>query len=115
MENQINCRYCGANILRDDYFCPSCGKKLKDKPLSTGIWKQIYVYLLSFLLPPLGLWPAVKYLRQPDEKSRMIGFVAIVVTIISIAITVWFGLGFMNTFNQQLNQQLNGNLNLQLQ
>jgi len=107
MENQLNCRYCGGNILLSDYFCPNCGKKLQDKPLSVTVGRQIFVYLLSFLLPPLGLWPGIKYLRQKNSKSRIIGFIAIILTIISTAITVWMALGFMNAFNQQLNSSLN--------
>ena len=114
MEPQLFCPGCKQLIVVSDYFCPNCGKKIKDKPQSTSIPRQIFVYLLSFLLPPLGLWPAVKYLKQKEEKSRMIGFVAIILTVISIAITVWLSVGFMNVFNQQLNQQLNSNLNLSL-
>lgn len=84
-----------------------------ENPLpSTTVGRQIFIYLLSFLLPPLGLWPAIKYLKQKDEKSRMIGFIAIILTIISTVITIWFSMGFIDTFNQQLNQQLNSNLNL---
>lgn len=89
------------------------GGQLKNKSLSVTVGRQIYVYLLSFLLPPLGLWPGIKYLRQTDEKSRMVGFIAIVLTIISIIITIWLSVSFINTFKQQLNSQLNGgNLNL---
>ena len=107
MKPQSNCRFCGGSILLSDYFCPNCGKKLKDKSLSTAITKQILVYSLSLLLPPLGLWPAIKYLKQDSEKSRIIGFIAILITIISIAITVWLTFRFMNIFNQQLNDNLN--------
>lgn len=106
----MNCPNCKQSIAVLDYFCPNCGKKIKDKPRSTTIARQIFVYLLSFFLPPLGLWPGIKYLKQSDDKSRMIGFVAIVLTIISIAITIWLTLGFINVFNQQLNQQLNSSL-----
>lgn len=80
---------------------------LKDKSLSTTIVRQVFIYLLSFLLPPLGLWPGIKYLKQDSEKSRMIGFIAIALTIISIALTVWFTLGFINVFNRELNSNLN--------
>jgi hypothetical protein len=107
MEPQLNCPNCNQNILVQDYFCPNCGKKLKDKPQPVTVGRQILVYLLSFLLPPLGLWPAVKYLRQKDDKSRMIGFVSVVLTIISIVITVWLTMGFVNAVNQQLNSSLN--------
>ena len=79
-----------------------------DNPLpSTTVGRQIFIYSLSVLLPPLGLWPGIKYLKQKDEKSRMIGSIAIVLTIISAALTVWFTLGFINIFNQQLNSSLN--------
>ncbi len=107
MENQLNCHYCGKSLKLTDYFCPNCGKKLKDKPLSATIPRQIFIYLLSLLLPPLGLWPGIKYLRQKDEKLRMIGLAAVILTVISTVITVWITLGFVNTFNQQLNSSLN--------
>lgn len=107
MEPQQNCQYCTKLISASDYFCPSCGKKLKDKPQSTTAGRQIFVYLLSFFLPPLGLWPGIKYLKQQDDKSRMIGFIALALTVISIALTVWFTIGFMDQFNKQLNSSLN--------
>jgi DNA-directed RNA polymerase subunit RPC12/RpoP len=112
MEPQVACSKCKQSISAQDYFCPNCGKKIKDKPLSTTIARQFLVYILSISLPPLGLWPAVGYLKQKDEKSRMIGFIAIALTLISAGVTIWLTLTFMSTFNQQLNQQLNGSLNL---
>lgn len=51
---------------------------------------------MSVFLPPLGLWPGIRYLKQKDEKSRMIGFIAITLTIVSTAITIWLTLGFIN-------------------
>jgi hypothetical protein len=111
MEPALNCPNCKQPIMPQDYFCPNCGKKIKDKPQSTTVLRQIVVYLISFLLPPLGLWPAIKYLKQKDGKSRIIGFVAIILTVISSAISVWLYFGFIKTVNEQLNQQLN-NINL---
>lgn len=81
--------------------------QLKDKPLSTTIVRQTFIYLLSFLLPPLGLWPGIKYLKQKDEKPRMIGFIAILLTIISTALTIWLTLGFLSVFNKELNSSFN--------
>ncbi|MDO8582937.1 MAG: hypothetical protein Q7R51_00215 [bacterium] len=78
-----------------------------DKSLSTTFARQAFVYVLSFLLPPLGLWPGIKYLKQDSEKSRMIGFIAIVLTVISTALTIWFTIGFMDEFNKQLQSSLN--------
>jgi hypothetical protein len=99
----ISCRYCKAGISPEDFFCPNCGKQLKVKPSSTGLWKQIGVYLLSFLLPPLGLWPGIKYLRQPDRKAKLIGFVAILLTITSIALSFWIVAAYMDRYSQMLN------------
>jgi len=85
---QTTCPHCNNPILPIDIFCPACGKKLKRSDLSTGIQKQIGVYLLSFFLPPFGLFPAIKYLRQADSKSKKIGVIALVLTVISILITI---------------------------
>lgn len=56
--------------------------------------QQIKVYAISILLPPLGLWPGIKYVFQKDEKKRTVGIIAIILTIISTIVTV---LIFMNT------------------
>jgi hypothetical protein len=75
MDAQSTCIYCKGNISLSDYFCPHCGKKVKEKLLPTTLIRQILVYLLSVFLPPLGIWPAIKYLRQGDKKSITIGFI----------------------------------------
>ncbi len=107
MDFQTTCAYCKGNISSSDYFCPHCGKKIKDKPLSATFLKQLSIYFVSFFLPPLGIWPAIKYLRQSDEKSKKIGLAALVLTIVSIAITIWLTINFVNSFNKELNNQLN--------
>jgi len=107
MDSQTTCPDCKANITLSDYFCPSCGKKIKDKPLQTTLLKQLSIYFISFFLPPLGIWPGIKYLRQPDEKSKKIGLAAILLTIISIIITSWLTMNLINSLNKELNNQLN--------
>jgi len=106
--NSIICKYCGVNIVPEDYFCPSCGKELKAKLLSEGIWKQIGIYSLSFFLPPFGLWPGIKYLRQPDDKSKMIGFISILLTVVSIDLSFWITAAFLGGYSQMLNSLSNG-------
>ena len=107
MEPQLTCPYCRGNVSLSDYFCPGCGKNLKAKPQSTTFAKQLLIYFISVFLPPLGIWPAVKYLRQPDEKSKKIGLVALLLTLISIVLTGWLTISLINSFNQQLGSQLN--------
>ena len=111
MEQKL-CQKCNSPILDTYFFCPNCGKKIKEPPLATGIGKQIKIYLLSIILPPLGLWPGFKYLSQKDEKERLIGLVAIILTILSIVFTVWVTIGFINGLNKTLNSQLNQFQNL---
>jgi len=108
MESQLKCKYCSANITSLDFFCPNCGKQLKAKQMSVGIGTQIGVYLLSFFLPPLGLWPAIKYLRQEDNVSKRIGIIAIVLTVISVIITLVSFSAFLNLISGQLNGQISG-------
>jgi len=106
MDFQTTCIYCKGGISLSDYFCPNCGKKLKEKLLSTTFSKQLLIYLVSFFLPPLGIWPAIKYLRQQDEKSKKIGLTAIFLTIISIVATSWLTISFINSFDKEFNDQL---------
>jgi len=92
----LPCKYCGFSVLVTYYYCPNCGKKLKEPPLSTSIGRQIYIYALSLILPPLGLWPGIKYLRQDNIIAKRIGIIAIVLTIISTILTIWITIGLLS-------------------
>jgi hypothetical protein len=107
MDFQAICPQCKGNISSSDFFCGNCGKKLKEPPLSTTLLKQILIYALSLFLPPAGVWPAVKYLRQPDEKSKRVGIIVLLLTIISIVLTIRLSKSFLNSFTQKLNTQYN--------
>lgn len=113
MENQppILCPFCNTTIENTAYFCPNCGKQLKNTPSDTSTLKKIVVYAVSLLLPPFGLWYAWKYLQTGDYESRKVGVIAIVLTILSIIVTFivtfWITADFMNSLFQSLNG-LNG-------
>ena len=102
MEDQV-CHYCQHPISEVDYFCPNCGKKLKDKPLSIGIGRQIIVYLISFFLPPFGLPYAYRYFKQDEKNAKVIGYVVIGFTILSVIINIWLIVGFVNQTNNDFN------------
>lgn len=104
---QLLCPSCHIPVTEEEYFCPNCGKKLKDKPVSTSVAKQILVYLVSFFLPPFGLPWAFKYLKQPDQKSKIIGYITIGLTILSIIINVWLIMAFINQTQQAMNTDFN--------
>jgi TRAP-type C4-dicarboxylate transport system permease small subunit len=76
-------------------------------PPATTISRQIIVYLISFFLAPFGLWFAWKYLKQDDSKSQKIGIVAIALTVISGAVTIWTMAGLFNSVSQFM-KSLNG-------
>ena len=97
---QIVCRYCKAEVPADAYFCPNCGKMLKEK---TTISRQIVIYFISIFLPPFGLWYVWKYLKQTDAKSKKIAIAALVLTIVSTAATIWLTIALMNSISQQVN------------
>jgi hypothetical protein len=76
------------------------------KPLSTDLYKQTLIYLLSFFLAPLGLWPAVKYLREPNKKAKNIGIAAIVLTIISLSLSAYISVKYVGVFSGSIAKQI---------
>jgi hypothetical protein len=108
METEVlSCPFCGYPTIEAFNYCPNCGKSLKVRSIS--VFKQIGIYAVSILLPPLGLWPGIKYLSRRDGKAKIIGLIAIALTIISTAVTVWFSISLLNQITQSLNGQINLN------
>lgn len=101
------CPKCHVDVRLSDYFCFNCGQALRTKPESVSLVKQMTVYLLSFLLPPLGIIWGIRYLRQDGSNSKIVGTVAIVLTLISLAVTLVFTINLANTVNQQIESQMN--------
>ncbi|OGZ27308.1 MAG: hypothetical protein A2427_03180 [Candidatus Nealsonbacteria bacterium RIFOXYC1_FULL_40_7] len=75
---------------------------------------QIGIYAVSILLPPLGLWPGVKYIRQESKTAKTIGIVAIILTVISTVVGAWLLKGLVDQISQSVNSQLNNYQNLGL-
>lgn len=106
MEESGGCPVCHAAVRPTDYFCFNCGRSLKPRPPSTSIFSQALLYLGSLFLPPLGLIWGWRYLRQANPSSKIVGVVAILITIISLIVTTWLVVKTVNTVNVQVNQQL---------
>jgi len=53
----------------------------------------LHAYVLSVLLPPIGLFYFVKYLFFSDGDSEAIkaGIISLIITIISLLLSIWFG------------------------
>jgi hypothetical protein len=101
------CPSCHFVAQESFFFCPNCGKKIKEPPVSIGIGKQLSIYLISIFFPPFGLWPGITYLLDKNEKAKIIGIVAIVLTILSTIVTTWY------TLYKQLNQAMSSQMQVQ--
>lgn len=104
--DQILCVQCNTLNPKDSHFCSNCGKALKEKEVNVSIIKQTWLYIIAFLLPPLGLIPGIKYLRKDNEKIKKVGLVLIVLTIISVVVQVLLFSYFYKDFVIFLNQQV---------
>ncbi len=105
MEENTLCPICHQSVRPIDYFCSNCGKNLRPRPLSTSFSSQISLYVKTLLLPPLGIVWGFRYLRQPDAKSKIVGLITIVITVIEIVFLVKFTINLINIVNQQVSQQ----------
>lgn len=86
-------------------FIPS--EKITDiETVQISLLKQTFIYLGSLLLPPLGLVWGFKYLKQKDPAVKRVGYLAILLTVISLVLTVWLSFKLVNTLNQSFNNQI---------
>jgi len=107
MEGNTLCPTCHQPIQPTYYFCSNCGKNLRPRPLSTSLSSQIPLYLKTLLLPPLGFIWGYRYLRQPDTRSKIVGLITIVITIVEIVFLIEFTVNLIDTVNRQIYQQTN--------
>ncbi|MFV1917750.1 MAG: hypothetical protein ACC618_04710 [Patescibacteria group bacterium] len=110
MEENAICPACHISVRLSDYYCFNCGENLKPKPPSTSASSQIILYLKSALVPPFGLYWAIRYLKQPDRKPKLVGLVAIAVTLIAFVYLIIITNKFIKTVNEEVNKQLNSSL-----
>lgn len=100
------CKYCSLPVTPVDYFCPNCGKKLKDKPVSIGFWALVWLFGLSAFAPPFGIGLTIKYMRAEDEQARTLGWISLVVTLVALIVTILLTKTLMENLNQQINSQM---------
>ena len=109
MENtQLICPSCHQPIKPEYYFCPNCGANLKEKTAPISVWAQIGIYALSIFLPPLGLWPGIKYIMKKDKQAKTVGIIAVALTLVSSLITIWLIYGEFKIYLGTLQQSLQG-------
>ena len=101
------CLKCHVTVRSTDYFCYNCGNNLKPVPPSVSLVDQMTLYLKSILIPPFGILWAIKYLKQDSGKSKIVGVVAIILTLTSIVICLILSKNFIDNINSQVSKQLN--------
>lgn len=101
------CPQCHQPVLPEYYFCPNCGKELKEKPLSTTIWAQIWLYAFTLVFMPMTsyliyrYWKGMKYFRSEDPKAHHMGLISIALligTIIFVAWSLWAGFAWLQEY-----------------
>jgi hypothetical protein len=91
------CPQCHQPTLPTYYFCPNCGKKLTEAPLSTSVTAQVLLYGFSIILPlicylAIGYWKGIKYMESADPAAKQIGIIALVLLLVSSALVFWWGI-----------------------
>ena len=98
----LRCPQCNSPVSPDVYFCPNCGKKLKNPPPSTSFRAQLGVYFVSLFIPPFGLWYAYKYLKHGGSFQKKIGWISIILTAAGILLVFWTSQVLITSVNQAL-------------
>ncbi len=102
------CPGCHTAVRPTDYFCFNCGKSLHAVPPGTTLLDQIKLYTGSIVLAPMGIFWGLKYLRENDDKAKLVGVVAMILSGVTFILAVQYTMSFVNSLNVQMGQQLQG-------
>jgi len=99
----LTCSVCHQPVLENYYFCPNCGNKLHEAPLSTTISTQLKIYSFSILLPFIGFifvtrWPGVKYFKSEDPKAKQIGQLSWLLILLSTVLVIWLSVRWAQSY-----------------
>jgi hypothetical protein len=98
------CKFCGRPLKEVGVFCQWCGKRLSWKDEKISSLTQVMVYLVAFLLPPLGLGWAWKYYRMETGQGKKVAAVIVVLTAVSIVISLLLFGKLINMVNESMGQ-----------
>lgn len=105
MQEQLTCPYCKTPIEANFIFCPTCGIKISEANAPISIGKQLSIYFISIFLPPFGLVPGFRYALGKNQKARKVGAIAIILTLLSSAITIWYTISILGDISQSVQSQ----------
>ncbi len=108
MDEPLACPACHTAVRPTEYFCFNCGKNLRAAPPGTSLMDQIKLYLGSVLLAPMGIFWGLKYLKESDDKVKIVGVVAMILSGVTFIIAAQYTVAFINSLNSQVGVQLQG-------
>lgn len=108
------CPRCHQPVLPGFYFCPNCGKSLREPPPSVASVEQAKLYAWSIITPALLFislrqWDGMKYLRSSDPQAKQIGIIAAVLMALTTVVLIWLSVESFFWFEQWVASQT-GNL-----
>ena len=98
------CPNCQLPLLSEFYFCPNCGKQVRVKSINVSIGRQIVLYFLSIFLPPAAFPFAIRYIKQPNKKTQIVGVIVLCLGIASIVFSVYAYAIFIQQFYSMYTQ-----------
>lgn len=106
MGNELFCQNCKNSYDPLWFFCPTCGKKIKEKPVETGFWNILGLLGLSLLLPPFNIGLSIKYIKAPERKAKMWGWISIGVMIGVLVLATLWSIKTINDINRQVETEM---------
>ena len=108
----VNCPFCNNKIDAKAFYCPICGKKVREKPVSTKFWPVALLFFLSIFLPPLNIGLTIRYMKSADHKAKTIGKISLFVmtaVIVVACIAAYYTTKYVSDqVNSQINQEMKG-------
>jgi hypothetical protein len=104
--NELFCQNCKNSYDPLWFFCPTCGKKIKEKPAGMGVWNILGLFTLSALLPPLNIGLSIKYIKDPNQKAKMWGWISIGVMILALVLATLWSIKTVNDINRQVETEM---------
>jgi len=94
-----NCVSCGRAISWDANVCPYCGHdfrmvmapQMAQPQISEGM--KILFYILSFLIPLIGIIIGVIYYSKSDPESKHVGKMCIILAVVAVLLVVVCAVG----------------------
>lgn len=108
MDEILTCPVCHIAVRPTDFFCFNCGKNLHAPPPGITPADQIKLYLGSVFLTPMGIIWGLRYLREDNQTSKIVGIIAMILSIVTLIVVTQYTVSLVNSINSQLGTQFQG-------